>query len=198
MSQPDAHLVERGLTQEVVFNGQFLRVRLDTVALPNGATAAREIVEHPGAAAIVPLLPDGRVLLVRQYRYAIQRTTLELPCGKLNPGEGAEAAAARELLEETGCAGRLRYLGCMFSSPGFTNEVLHLFAATELAEGAAQRDPDEFIDTQPLTLADALARVRSGEIVDAKTVAGLLWLHSFGTDSAQALPDGTRDDAAAS
>ncbi|HEY9724168.1 MAG TPA: hypothetical protein V6D47_19365, partial [Oscillatoriaceae cyanobacterium] len=83
MSQSDAHLVERGLTQEVVFSGHFLRVRLDTVALPDGETAVREIVEHPGAAAIVPLLPDGRVLLVRQFRYAIQRVTLELPCGKL-------------------------------------------------------------------------------------------------------------------
>ncbi|HEY9720728.1 MAG TPA: NUDIX hydrolase, partial [Oscillatoriaceae cyanobacterium] len=115
------------------------------------------------------------------------------------PGERPEQAAGRELTEETGCAGTLRYLGCMYSSPGFTNEALYLFAASELTRGAARPESDEFIDTQALTLDEALACVHTGAIVDAKTIAGLLWIRQFGLAGAQSLPaSGTLDDPDAS
>jgi ADP-ribose pyrophosphatase len=201
MTEPYAHLCERGLTQESVFRGKILRIRVDTVALPNGEMATREIVEHPGAAAIVPVGDDGRVLLVRQYRYPIDAVTLEVPCGKLeHSGENVADTARRELREETGCGGgELIYLGRMHSAPGFTNEVIHIFAARGFIQGEACADPDEFLEPVWLSIPDALAMIRRGEITDAKTIFGLLWLQQFGLASEQTPPkSGTLDEPEAS
>jgi ADP-ribose pyrophosphatase len=199
---PDyAHLRERGLTQEIVFKGHLLRIRVDTVALPNGEIANREIVEHPGAVAVVAV-EDGNVLMVRQFRYAINSLSLELPAGCLDKaGEEVEAAAARELSEETGYdADRLIYLGRIHSSPGFSSEVTHLLAAEGLkAARAAHTDADEFVDLVPVPLEQAYEMIHRGEITDAKTVAGLLWTRHFGLNSSQTPPrKGTLDEDEAS
>jgi ADP-ribose pyrophosphatase len=199
---PDyAHLRERGLTQEIVFKGHLLRIRVDTVALPNGEIANREIVEHPGAVAVVAVA-DGQVLMVRQFRYAIGQLSLELPAGCLDQaGEAVEAAAARELSEETGHdAARLIYLGRIHSSPGFSNEVTHLLAAEGLQQAReAHTDADEFVDLVHVPLVDALAMIQRGEITDAKTIAGLLWYQQFGLTTHQSPPrKGTLDEDEAS
>lgn len=193
-----AHLRERGLTQEIVFRGHLLRIRVDTVALPNGEIANREIVEHPGAVAVVARTAEGGVLLVRQFRYAVGELSLELPAGCLDvPGEDVAGAAARELSEETGhAADRLVYLGCIHSSPGFSSERTHLFA-TEGLRSARDAHPaaDEFIDLVTVPFGEAIAMVKRGEIKDAKTVAGLLWIQQFGLTAEQQPPvGGTQDE----
>lgn len=183
------HLRERGLTQESVFRGNLLRIRVDTVVLPNGEIANREIIEHPGAAAVVPVTDDDRVLLVRQYRYPIDAVTLELPCGKLDYGEDATECARRELKEETGCeAGELIYLGRTYSSPGCSNEVIHLYAARQFVMGKAGGDADEFIEAEFVPIAEAIAMIHRGEITDGKTIIGLLWVQQFGCNSRQSPP----------
>lgn len=184
------HLRERGLTQENVYRGSYLRIRVDTVVLPNGAVASREIVEHPGASAIVPLTEDGRVLLVRQYRYPIDAVTLEIPAGKLDFAlEDPGAVAARELREETGYrAAAVTFLGKLHSTPGYTNEIMYLFAAEGLEAGASEPDDEEFVETVAVPLATALEMVQRGEITDAKTIIGLLWTQHFGLSSQQTPP----------
>lgn len=201
MSRDDAHLRERGLTQEIVFKGNLLRIRLDTVALPNGEIANREIVDHPGAVAVVALTDAGEVLLVRQWRYAIGALSLELPAGCLDvPGEAVTAAAARELREETGReAARWTYLGRMHASPGFTTETTHLLAAEGLADVGATPTGDEFLELEAVPLPEALAMVQRGDIRDAKTIVGLLWYQQFGLTSQQRPPaEGTVADEDAS
>lgn len=171
------HLRERGLTQEAAFRGTLVKVRVDTVALPNGETAQREIVEHPGAVAVIPMTTEGKIVLVRQFRYPINRITLELPAGKLELGEQPEATCLRELAEETGLtAERLEKLTEFVVAPGYTTERITLYKATDLKPMRAAHDEDEFIETVELTYDEALAMVRDGRIFDAKTIIGLLWL----------------------
>ena len=190
MTPDDAHLRERGLTQEIVFKGNLLRIRLDTVALPNGAIANREIVDHPGAVAVLALTDAGEVLLVRQFRYAIGALSLELPAGCLDvPGEPVSAAAARELREETGlAAARWTYLGRFHSSPGFATETTHLLVAEGLTEVGAEPGAEEFLELERVPLAEALAMLRRGEIRDSKTMVGLLWYQQFGLATEQTPP----------
>lgn len=177
MPDPFQHLRERGLTQESVYRGQFLKVRVDTVALPDGEIANREIVDHPGAVAILALTEDGQVLLVRQFRYAINRVTLELPAGKRERGETAEATCRRELIEETGFEPiEVERLADVAVSPGYTNEIITLFRVRGLKPVTAQPEPDEFLETVTLPISEALAMIRRGEIQDAKTIVGLFWL----------------------
>jgi ADP-ribose pyrophosphatase len=201
MAQDFEHLRERGLTQERVFSGHILRIRVDTVALPNGEIANREIVEHPGAAAVVPLTDDGHVLLVRQYRYAINEVTLEIPAGKLeHANEDVTETARREFMEETGChSGELIYLGRMHSSPAILGEVLHIFAARGFGQACAKTDPDEFLELVKVPVDEALAMIKRGAITDAKTIVGLLWVQQFGLSSEQKPPTtGTLEDPGAS
>lgn len=194
------HLRERGLTQESVFRGNLLRIRVDTVCLPNGEIANREIIEHPGAAAVVALTKDDRVVLVRQYRYPIDAITLELPCGKLDFGEDATECARRELKEETGCeAAALIYLGKTYPTPGCSNEVIHLYAARDFAMGESGGDADEFVEVEQVPLAEAIAMIHRGAITDGKTIIGLLWVQQFGCTSEQSPPvRGTVSDPDAS
>ena len=171
------HLRERGLTQEAAFRGNLVKVRVDTVALPNGETAQREIVEHPGAVAVIPVTDAGTIVLVRQFRYPINRITLELPAGKLELGEEPEATSLRELAEETGlAAAHLERLTEFVVAPGYTTERITLFKATGLTPTTAVGDADEFVETVEVSLDEALAMVRDGRIFDAKTIIGLLWL----------------------
>lgn len=171
------HLRERGLTQEAAFRGSLVKVRVDTVALPNGETAQREIVEHPGAIAVIPLTAEGRIVLVRQFRYPINQITLELPAGKLELGETPEETCLRELAEETGfTAAALTKLTEFVVAPGYTTERITLFKAEDLTPMVAEHDADEFVETVEVTRAEALAMIQDGRIIDAKTMIGLLWL----------------------
>ena len=158
-----------------VFEGKLLTLDVDTVRVPTGVDAVREVIRHPGAVVVVPVLDDGRVLMVRQYRYAVDAVVLELPAGKLDAGEDPAACAARELAEETGHRpGVLRPLGVFHAAPGFSDETLHAFFATDMepATGAAP-DADEIIEAVIFSLEDVRSMVAAGEIHDAKTLAAI-------------------------
>lgn len=169
------NLREEGLSQETVFKGRLLHINRDTVRLPNGLEATREVVRHPGAVAIVALAGND-LLLVKQYRYAIDREILEIPAGKLEPGELPENCAQRELREETGYQGRLTYLGKFYSTPGFSDEIIYLFSAEELIWAPLTADDDEFLSVERIPFAEALRQAKNGEINDAKTTLGILML----------------------
>lgn len=166
---------EPTLSSQRVYQGRVVGLRVDTVRLPHGGTGQREIVEHGEAVVLVPIDPQGRVLLVRQYRKAIERTLLELPAGGLDPGETPEEAALREMQEETGyLPGTLQALGGFFVAPGYCQEYLHLFLATDLRPSRLDADEDENIEVVPTDWADIPALLDSGAVCDAKSVAGLL------------------------
>ena len=167
---------EKQLSYEYFFEGKFMKARLDQVELPNGKTAPREVCEHVGGVGVLPIDKDGNVILVRQFRYPYDTELLEIPAGKLDHGEGESIAdcGARELKEETGCtAGRMVPLGCVYPSPGFLTEVVHLFAALDLTEGEMQPDEDEFVEVVRLPIAEAENMVARDEIRDAKTALAL-------------------------
>ena len=148
---------------------------IETVTLPNGVTVDLEILRHPGAAAVVPVHEDGSVTLIRQYRHAAGGMIWEVPAGKLEPGEAPDACARRELEEEAGVrCGALRLLTTIHTTPAFTDEVIHLFLATNLRDVPARPETDEVIERHRFTAAEALAMVRRGEITDAKTMVSLL------------------------
>jgi ADP-ribose pyrophosphatase len=182
---PDAELRERLVSSEVLRRGRILEFRVDTVELADGSRSTRDIAGHPGAVAMVAIDPDGNVLLVRQWRHAIGQALLEIPAGSLDrhPDGSVEdhaAAAARELEEETGYrANRWRYLGRFYSAPGFTSELLHIYLATELTpahEGRLGPDADERLELHRMSLAEAVAMAERGELHDAKSLVGLLWV----------------------
>ena len=157
-----------------VARGAQFEMVTETVALPNGHRVALDLVRHPGAAAVVPFLDDERVLLIRQHRHATGGTLLEIPAGKLDPGESPETCAARELEEETGYrTGRLERLGSIWTTPGFCDEVIHLFAAYDLEPTQQRLEPDEIIELVPTPLAEALDAL-DGPVVDGKTATALL------------------------
>jgi ADP-ribose pyrophosphatase len=152
-----------------------LAISHEHVTLPNGRTVQLDIVHHPGAAAVVPFLSEREVLLIRQYRHATGGEILEIPAGKLDPGEAPEACAARELAEEAGQrAGRIEKLGWIWTTPGFTDERIHLFAAFELEPVPPCPDDDEVIEVMPMSLDEALDRVWSGQLTDAKSALALV------------------------
>ena len=158
-----------------IYEGRILNLRVDTVRLPNGRTATREIVEHRDAVVIVALNERDEVLLVRQYRKAPEVMLLEAPAGVVDPGEEHAATALRELQEETGyTAARVEKLAEFYSSPGFCNELLHLYLATGLSHLPSQPDDDEIIELAPVPLRDVPALIARNEIRDAKSIAGLL------------------------
>ncbi len=165
----------RRLSRRVAYDGLILRVNVDRVALPNGREVDLELVQHPGAAAVVPLHADGTVTLIRQYRYATGGFILEVPAGKLDPGETPEACAAREVEEEAGVrAGALHPLGFIWTTPGFTDERIWLFAATRLQPGRQDLQHDEVLEVERLPLAEALALIERGELPDAKSLVALV------------------------
>jgi ADP-ribose pyrophosphatase len=181
----DAEGVGR-IARKEIYGGRIVRLSLDTVRFPGGETGELELIRHPGASAVLPFLDppgtaDPRVVLIRQYRYAAGGEIYEVPAGiPHTPEESWEACARRELAEETGYeAGDLRYLTRIYTTPGFTDEVIHLFAAADLRSGHASRDADEFIEVATLPFSRAVAMVRSGEVVDGKSICTLLYAAAF-------------------
>ena len=175
------------LGTERLHTGKIIKLDRDRIRYPDGSEADVEIVRHPGASAVVPFLsdPEGedpQILLLRQYRYAADGYLYEIPAGRLDPGESPTACAARELKEETGCtAKRIELLITMVTTPGFTDERIHLFMATELTHGEAAREADEFVDVIIMRLSEALELIQRGEIVDGKTALGILYAAGFKT-----------------
>jgi ADP-ribose pyrophosphatase len=162
------------LSSREIFKGRVLEVRLDSVRLPNDRVSELEVIRHPGAVAVAPLGADGRVLLLRQYRHATGEWVLEVPAGKLDPGEDPESAARRELEEETGYrAGVLEPMGWMWTTPGFTDEKIWLYLARDLKLATQALQDDEFLTLEPLTLSEAVERALDGSIHDAKSAVCL-------------------------
>ena len=157
-----------------IYRGRVVNLDVETVTLPNGATVDLEIIRHQGAVAVVPLKDDGTVLLIRQYRHAAGGYIYEVPAGKLEPGEDPRHCAARELEEEIGYrASSLAHLLTFYTTPGFTDEVIHLFLATGLTPGNQNLDHDEVLEVVEMPLDEAMARIEDGTIRDGKTIVGL-------------------------
>lgn len=164
---------EKTLSSKTVYNGKIIDVRVDTVSLPNGEIAQRDIVKHPGGVGIVAVTDDDKIIMVKQFRKPIERVIYEIPAGKLDCGEDIEVCGRRELMEETGAAAeRFEYLGYIYPSPGFDDEVTHIFLATGLKMGERHLDDDEFLDVEYFTKDKLLNMIMNNEINDAKTVAG--------------------------
>lgn len=172
----DKDLIEEKIYSEDVFDGVLLHVKRDTVKLPNGDTSTREWIKHQGAAAVLPILPNGDIILVKQYRYPIGKVTLEIPAGKLDsPDEEPLVCATRELAEETGyTAANYQKLTTLATTVGFSNEYIHIYLATGLTSGKQHTDDDEFINVVTMPLSEAMAMIDNGTIYDAKSVTAIL------------------------
>ncbi|MBA1337069.1 MAG: ADP-ribose pyrophosphatase [Firmicutes bacterium] len=173
--------MERTIESKEIYRGRIINLRVDKVSLENGNTATREIVEHPGAVCIAAVKDDNTLIFVKQYRKAVEDMLLELPAGKLEDGEEPEECARRELMEETGYrADRVNYMFSFYTSPGFANEAMHLFYASGLQPGCDNQDDDEMVEVVEIGMDKALEMAVSGEIMDAKTLVGVLAVASLG------------------
>lgn len=170
---------EKTIRSKEIFQGKVISLKVDDVSLPNGKVAKREIVNHPGAVAIIPITDDGKLVLVEQYRKALERSIVEIPAGKIDPGEEPEKTARRELEEETGygCE-QLTYLQTFATSPGFADEIIHLYVASKLykVEDKAALDEDEFVSLMEVTVEEAEQMVKNQQIYDAKTAFAVIWM----------------------
>lgn len=171
------NLYEKTIKEEQVFKGKILDLRIQTVELPNGSISTREIVKHPGAVAILAFKDEDTLIMVEQYRKALERELLEIPAGKLEIGENPEECAKRELEEETGYKSKtMEFLGKICTAPGFCDEVIYIFKAKDLYEGKAGGDDDEFINVKELKIGEIIKKIKSGEIIDSKTISALMYL----------------------
>lgn len=169
------HLEEKTIASESVYKGRIFEVTNDKALLENGAEVNRDVVHHSGGVTIIPVTDEGEILMVRQYRYPHHRVTLEIPAGKLEPGESHYECGKRELLEETGCTcKKYEYLGEILPTPAYVSEVIHLYIASGLEYSKQNLDEDEFLDVEKIPLEKAVEMVMKGEIADAKTQIGLL------------------------
>lgn len=176
----DQGLREVRLSSETVYQGHFLHAKHDRVRLPDGREASREYVVHPGAVMIVPLLPDGRLVMERQFRYPVGMTMIEFPAGKFDPGEGALACAQRELREETGfVAKRWARAGVMHPVIGYATEVIEVWFADDLVPGERHLDDGEFLDVFTASQQELEDWMRDGLLTDAKTIVGMMWLRQW-------------------
>ncbi len=167
--------MEKTLSSNTLHRGRHFDFLQDEVELPDGRRTKRDVVRHPGAVAMIPVLPDGRIVLVRQYRYAAGKILLEIPAGTLEPGEDPFECAARELREETGFeAGEIEALLSCYMAPGYSSEVIHFFVAKKLREVGAELEPDESIENEVLKLEQVMERIKYNTIEDAKTIIGVL------------------------
>jgi len=176
----DSHLRETRIDGELAYDGHFLKVTRDRIRLPDGAETVREIIRHPGAVVILPLLPDGRVLLERQFRYPNDRVFIEFPAGKIDPGEDPLATAKRELEEETGyTATEWTFVCTIHNAIAYSDEHLDIFLARDLTQGEAKLDEGEFLELFSATIPELLDMVKRGEITDVKTIIGTFWLEKI-------------------
>lgn len=174
------YLYEHPLNSSKVYSGKFLQVHRDEVRLPDGNTAVREYIRHPGAVVILPLTDSGELILERQHRYPLGRDFIEVPAGKIDPGEQTLACAQRELLEETGYKARdWRYITTVYPCIGFADEQLVYYLAQGLEFEGHRRDEDEFLEIFSLPLKQALEMIQTGEICESKTIIGLFWLEKI-------------------
>lgn len=166
---------EKTVSSEKVFEGRIIKVKVDRVEMPDGSVATRELVEHPGGVGIVAITENDEIILVEQYRKPLDKAIYEIPAGKLDPGEHHRTCGIRELEEETGLSAKVfDYMGFIYPSPGFTDEVTHVYLAKELTQGETHPDDDEFLDVKKVPFDTALKMVMDGEINDAKSVFGIL------------------------
>ena len=176
----DAHLIETRVASQELLRGNFLHAMRDTVRLPDGKEASREYVIHPGAVMVVAELPDGRLVLERQFRYPVQAVMVEFPAGKLDPGEDSLACARRELLEETGYTARQwARAGVLHPVISYSTEFIDIWFARELTAGERQLDAGEFLDVFSASADELLQWCRDGRVTDAKTLTGMLWLQNL-------------------
>jgi ADP-ribose pyrophosphatase len=177
-------LTETRISSEAVFDGKLLHARRDVVALPNGEQATREYIVHPGAVLVIPVLPDGQLVFERQFRYPLNRTFIELPAGKIDPDEDPLITGQRELLEETGyTAEHWEFVATLHPCIGYSSEAIHIYLAKGLSLGDHKRDDEEFLEIFSMSLPDAMAAMRRGEITDGKTMIALFWAHTWLQDS---------------
>ena len=172
------HLYEKTMNQQRIFSGKVIDVYVEDVLLPNGETSKREIVKHPGAVAVLAITEENKIVLVRQYRKALERVLVEIPAGKLEKGEAPLETAKRELEEETGyVCEKMEPLHSFYTSPGFADELVHIFLAKGLTKKSEKQmlDDDEFVDVLEVTLEEALNMVKEKQIYDAKTIYALLY-----------------------
>jgi ADP-ribose pyrophosphatase len=181
----DEHITPGQISSEPIYSGRIVKLFKDTVRFPDGSTGQLEMVRHPGASAIVPFLTDPtgddpQILLIKQYRYAADGFIYEIPAGMLEPGEDPAKCAHRELKEETGCTAKhLEHLITFRTTPGFTDEQIHIYMATGLERGDTAHESDEFLTVETLTLSAALGLIRNGQIEDGKTIVGILYAAGF-------------------
>lgn len=165
---------EKTISSQDIFKGRIVKLRVDTVSLPDGRESTREVIEHAGAVAIVALDKDGQIVMVRQYRKPVEQVLLEIPAGTMEPNEEPLLCAQRELREETGySAGNWQKILSYYSAPGFTDEQLHLYLATDLSDGEVEPDEDEFVETVYLPLEQAYKLIFEGQIKDGKSIIGI-------------------------
>ncbi|MCG8397730.1 NUDIX hydrolase [Bacillus atrophaeus] len=182
------HLEEKTITKEKLFSGKVIDLYVEDVELPNGKTSKREIVKHPGAVAVLAVTDSNKIILVNQYRKPLERTIVEIPAGKLEKGEEPEYTALRELEEETGyTAKKLTKITAFYTSPGFADEIVHLFLAEDLSvlEEKRELDEDEFVEVMEVKLEDALKLVETREVYDAKTAYAIQYLQLKEAQQAQ-------------
>ena len=173
-------LKETKISSQQKFSGQLINLYLDQVELPNGKVSTREWVDHPGAVCLIPVLPNGQICLIRQFRYGPREEFIEIPAGKLNKGESSLHCAHRELEEETGYqSNKLTFLTNIHPAIGFSNEKMWIYLAEDLVKTENNLDHDEFLELLPTSLEDALAWVWSGKITDVKTIIGILWVEKL-------------------
>jgi len=175
---------EKTMKTEEIFDGKIIKVQVDDVLLPNGQTSKRELVKHPGAVAVIPVLPDGRIVFVKQYRKPLERELIEIPAGKIEADEPAHITAVRELEEEIGYTTEaLRHVRTFATSPGFADEEIHLYYTNEMVklDEAPALDEDEFVEVMTLTLEEAQAYVDQGLITDLKTIYAIAYLQLQGS-----------------
>jgi ADP-ribose pyrophosphatase len=180
MKTADAHLIEHFVSSESRLSGGYLTVVRDTVCLPDGSHATREYVRHQGAVAVVPLLDDGRIVMVRQYRHAVGQVLVEFPAGKLDPGESVLQCAIRELREETGYeAAQWARAGVFHNAAAYSTEKMEIWFARGLKPGAQRLDPGEFLEVQAMPVSSLDQLAQRGELSDMKTMIGLQWLQKW-------------------
>lgn len=178
-------LTEKKISTEIIYQGRLLDVRKDEVLLPNGKSSTREWINHPGAVCLIPILPDEKIGLVKQYRYPVLNHMIELPAGKIDRNELPAECAERELEEEIGYrANKITYLTEIHPAVGFANEKIWIYLAEDLEKTTSKLDEDEFLDFFPLRLEKALEMIWNGQITDVKTIIGLLWLDKINRNKA--------------